>query len=242
MGLSRIALLALLLAPSAAAARADPRDARAEARALFERDTTAVQAGQFAEARADLERSLALVAHPSTAFNLVVALRGVGEGAAAEGVCAESPEPHLPPLDAERRREAERVCADVRASVAHLTIRAGGETPFELRLDGHTVAELAPTELLERALDPGEHVLSVVSPNGPPQDHALSLPPGARIRLELAAPAPARPAPIDIPLIAGLTTAGVVVLAAAIVTAALVATQSGPGADYPVVATLTSFD
>lgn len=65
-------------------------EAIAEARSLFELGTRAVHEGRFRESEDALTRSLLLVARPATAFNLVVALRGMGAMVRASGVCERS--------------------------------------------------------------------------------------------------------------------------------------------------------
>lgn len=235
--------LALLVAASpvgaqegtAATEGADP-EAVAEARSLFEEGTRAVHQGRFREADEALTRSLVLVPHPATAFNLVVALRGLGAMVRARGVCERSLESAA--LDAERAAEARSLCDEVRASVAQLTVRAVGETPFVLRVDGAIQGELTPGQERSLALDPGEHHLLAIA-EGLTREHDVRLPPGGSIALELSAP---RPSDVDVGLVVGVAVGSAAAVVLAVVIGVLVAGGSdGPEYDYPVTMTLTRF-
>lgn len=240
------ARLALVMVIAAVALAGTPLSARAQedARALFERGTAAIHEGRFADARPDLERSLALDARPATAFNLVIALRGMGRLIDAGTACEALLAGEHGPLEDAQRVEAASICDDARRGVAHLRVRIGGTRPIEVRVDGVTLGDHAPGDEIDRSIDPGAHVVTAVAPGAEPVDRAVELARGASTELELAAPASARreeEGGPDIGLAVGLSLGGAA-LAAAIVVAVVLATASGPApGDFPVTATLVRF-
>lgn len=213
----------------------DP-DAVAEARALFDEGTRAVHEGRFREADVALSRSLELISHPATAFNLVVALRGLGAMVRASGVCARALE--TAPLDVARASEAHALCDEVRSAVAQLTVRAVGATPFVLWLDGAIQAELSPGDERSLALDPGDHHLLALA-EGLSREHEVRLPPGGSVTLELSGPHPEN---VDVGLIVGVAAGSAAAIVVAVVIGVLLTYgSSAPGYDYPVTTTLTRF-
>lgn len=234
-----IALLSVELL-GAPPARAQDDD---EARSLFDRGTTAVHEGRFADARIDLERSLTLAPRAPTAFNLVVALRGMGQLVAASDVCEGLLAGRYGEIAPAQRAEAMPLCDAARAGVAQLAVRVGGEATLEIRIDGLAVGEAAPGELVEQDLDPGAHVVTIVSAGHAPIDRAIELEPGARTELELVGPAP-RPASSDpdLGLVIGLSAGGAALVAAIVIVAVVASSsQRSNDGDYPVVATLLRF-
>lgn len=227
----------LVLAPPRARAQED------DARALFERGTAAVHEGRFADARVELERSLTLAPRAPTAFNLVIALRGMGQLVRAGDVCETLLADRYGAIEATQRAEAERVCADARAGIARLRVRAAGESAFELRIDGLSLGEIEPGDVVDHSVDPGAHVVTLVAPGHPPVDRVVELERGAQSELELLGPPRARTeSGPDVGLVFGIT-AGSAALVAAIAIVAVVATSAqGPvGGDFPVTATLLRF-
>lgn len=231
-------VLALLLAPAMhAAAQADVHDARA----LFEQGSLAVREGRFAEGRELLERSLAIAPRPATAFNLVVALRGIDELVTASTTCADLLAGTWGELDEAHRAEAEGECAAIEAAVAHLEVSLEGDAPGELRLDGVALSRLAPGQSVERALDPGTHALTLTSPGRPLVDRSLDLGRGSRLAVTLSVP-PA-PAHGDDALVLGLGIGGGVAAAVVIAIVVGVVVSSAPataGGDFPITMTLSS--
>jgi hypothetical protein len=147
LALTTLALTLALFTRGPSSARAQEEDARR----LFERGSAAVHDGRFADARVDLERSLALEARAATAFNLVVALRGMGQlvdtGPICEGLSAE----RYGPLSAEQRDEAQALCSDARAGVAHLTVNVTGRRPSRSSSTGARSAKRSPARCWSRA-------------------------------------------------------------------------------------------
>lgn len=238
---SAVFLLILLLATHVSAQDTEATsesapDAVAEARQLFELGTRAVHEGRFREADEALSRSLVLVPRPATAFNLVVALRGLGAMVRASEVC----ERQLlgAALDAAQEAEARTLCEEVRRSVAQLIVRATGDTPFVLRIDGALEGELAPGDERILALDAGDHHLLALA-EGSSREHDVRLPPGGSITLTLSAP---RPMGVDVGWVVGITVGSAAAVVLAVVIGVIVAgNASGPMYDYPVTMTLTRF-
>jgi hypothetical protein len=211
-------------------------EAVAEARSLFELGTRAVHEGRFREADEALSRSLVLVPRPATAFNLVVALRGLGAMVRATGVCER--QLLVAALDPAQATEARTLCDEVRGAVGHLTVRAVGSTPFVLRIDGAIQGELAPGDERTLSLDPGDHHLLALA-DGLSGEHDVRLPPGGSITLALSAPLPAS---VDVGLVVGVTVGSAAAVVLAVVIGVVVASSaSGPVYDYPVTMTLTRF-
>lgn len=232
-----LVVMAALVVVGAAGSRARAQGSEPEARALFERGSAAVRAGRLADARRDLERSLALVPRASTGFNLVVALRGMGELVSANDVCERLLGGELGALEDAQRAQATSVCADTREGIATLRVRAAGAAPFELRVDGLSLGMLAPGDELDQALDPGAHVVTVVAEGGTPVDRALDAGRGERLELALEAPSVARDGGADVGWIVAGSLAGAAVVAAVVI-GIVVATGAGPREDYPIVETL----
>jgi hypothetical protein len=230
-------LLAVLAATAGARAQAT-RDARE----LFEEGTSAVHDGRFADARRLLEQSLSAAPRAATAFNLVVALRGMGEVVSAGDVCRDLLDERFGRLEQGPRGEATTLCDEVSAAVAHLTIHVSDAG--EVRLDGLSLGEATPAEPIEVDVDPGAHALTLRAPGREDVDHAVEVAPGERTDLELTAPpVPAVPPPEpgpDVGLIVGLSAGGAAAIALAVVLGVVLGTQaSGPRTgDYPVTMTL----
>ncbi len=207
-----------------------------EARSLFELGTRAVHEGRFRDADEALSRSLALAPHPATAFNLVVALRGLGAMVRASEVC--EAQLRSAALDEARAAEARSLCDDVSAAIGRLTVRGVGERPFVLRLDGVAQGEIAPGEERTFSLDPGDHHLLALA-DGQSREHEVRLPAGGVIALALSAP---RPESVDVGLVAGIAAGGAALVVVAVVIGVVAASSSaGPTYDYPVTMTLTRF-
>lgn len=221
----RAVVFALLFA--AAPARADPES---EARALFERGTTALRAGRFPEAEEDLGHSLELHPHPATAFNLAVALRGGGKPLGALRICDRLLHGAYGDLERERRTQAEEICTAAEGEVATLEVEAIGAARVDVRIDGETVATLADGQTVRRRLDPGRHVVSASAADHAGDERTVQISRGTSARVAL------RVVPIAVegprggssaspwPWIAG----GVAVALGAVVVTALVLSEDEP--------------
>ncbi len=226
-------------------------------RALFERGTRAVEERRFADAQPDLERSLAIAPRAATAFNLVVALEGLEHLVHAGEVCARLLDGGFGELSAPQRVEADARCAGLRSRLAHLVVRATGDVPLEIRIDGRAVGSVAPGARLEAELDPGWHHVSASSTGRPTVERSVSLAEGDRTELPIEAGAnddagedassrviaPGPAAGSDVGLIVGLVLGGVALVGGAVVLGVVLGTASpspSPG-DFPVISTLVAF-
>lgn len=244
----RRALPLLLLAVTSLVSSATAH-AQDDPRALFERGTQAVQERRFGDAVPDLERSLSIAPRPATAFNLIVALDGLGRLVRAGEVCRELVAGDLGELSPVQLTEARGTCDALRARLAHLVLRAGGAAPLEIRVDGRIVGQVGAGARLETELDPGWHHVSATAPGRPPVERSVSLESGERTELDLALAAAAAavpeaptspPAEPDLPLILGLVLGGVV-LAGGAITLGVVLSSGAPEpvpGDFRVVMTL----
>jgi hypothetical protein len=228
-----LALLLLVSWPAHAVAQSD------DPRALFEDGSLAVREGRFAEGRELLERSLAIAPRPATAFNLVVALRGMGALVSAASTCDRLLGGAWGAIDDAHRAEADTQCAEIAASVAHLEVALTGDAPGEIRLDGIALGTLPPGESLERAIDPGAHALTLLSPGRATLDRSLDVARGAHVSLSLAVPP--REAHDD-SLAIGLAVGGGVLALVVVAVVVGVAIASAPGpqpGDFPITMTLS---
>ncbi|MBX7197321.1 MAG: tetratricopeptide repeat protein [Sandaracinaceae bacterium] len=179
--LALLAAFLLLLVPCTATAQSQAELARS--RTLFEQGLAHAEAGRWPEARQAFESALAITERPSILLNLATAQAETGalvESAASYRRFLEI----ATGRDQRRNRaEAQEALASIERRIAHLTIE-----PVGLAADDAVLVderELARTELVAIALDPGAHsiVLSrggrrVVEQSvrlGEGQDHTLRL-------------------------------------------------------------------
>jgi hypothetical protein len=168
-------------------------DDQAEARALFERGKQAMSAGRFAEAREQFQRSLELVPKASAAFNLAVALRGMGRPKQSHELLERMLRGEFGELPADRREEVALLAAEARRDIATLTVVARGADSIELRLDGVRAGTLVPDRPLTLEVNPGERVLAFGARLRDPLERRVTLGPGksakvsATLRLSQAA-------------------------------------------------------
>jgi hypothetical protein len=151
-----------LTAASAAAPFAPAQQQAAdEALRLFERGKEALRVGRFRNARADFERSLDLVKKPSAAFNLAVALRGMGLAMEAHGVLSLLLKGKYGHLPAERRSGVEELAREVSREIATLIVDVRRDPEAAVRIDGEHAGTAAPGRPLEAKLNPGTHVITL---------------------------------------------------------------------------------
>lgn len=176
MGLVRALLVAALVWLAAAPGSAQEASA-AEARALFEGAVQAIEEGRFSDAVTALRRSLALEPRAPTAFNLAVALRGVGEARESRALFDRLLAGEFGPLPEARRAQVQPLRDEVAAEVAQLQVTVEGPDAPTLTVDG---AEVAPSEPRAFALelDPGEHVVRATAVDWEPAQRELELSPG----------------------------------------------------------------
>jgi hypothetical protein len=237
--------LHLCLAPSVKA------DDEEEARRLFEEGTAAIHAGHPARARDMLERSLALVPHQATVWNLILALdRSDGLERATE-LCDALLDGSYGALDESRRAEARSTCDAIAEATPQLILVGSGASRIVLHLDGERVGVVRDRGEVLLGVDPGRHVARAATRDGElGEPVVVELSRGARERRVLQAPgivlvAEEESPPEDEgasawPWVLGI--GGPVVVAAAVVlTVVLVSSSSGPQpleGDFPVTETL----
>jgi hypothetical protein len=165
---SHAARLAIVLMLVSATARPEqPAAARTEkisdneARRLFERGKEALRVGRFRDARADFERSLELVKKPSAAFNLAVALRGMGLAVEARRVLAQLLAGEYGELPAERRSAVKQLAREVRREIARLVVEIRGGPEAAVRVDGEHAGSVASGRPLDMEVNPGRHVITL---------------------------------------------------------------------------------
>lgn len=154
--------------------------AESEARTLFQRAVTELEAGQFAEAAADFEASLQRNPSPVAQFNLAFAYRGLGRYLdAADAVERFLQSPGNTPAD--RVSAAREELARMRAAVATVRVSVVPE--------GATVLiDARPGRLREGAyeVDPGRRVIEVSRVGYRPERRELQLAQGARESLVIS--------------------------------------------------------
>lgn len=129
-----------------------------EARRQFDEGVVLLHDGRFAEAIVRFERAQTLREVPAVMFNLALAQRGVGRYVDAERSVTRYLELAQGRLDRAREQEVTRLREEVRAALAHLTLRGGG-AGVTVTLDGRVLTESERASAL--ALDPGPHVVEV---------------------------------------------------------------------------------
>ncbi|UJR79577.1 PEGA domain-containing protein [Sandaracinus amylolyticus] len=162
-----------------------------EARTLFEQGVRASRDERWAEALDAFRRSRALVARPSTLFNIAIALDRLGRLRAAIAAIDEYLATSDPVADEVDRREAMRLRVDAEARLARITVRVDPDDAT-VALDGAPLEGGAERTTIA---DPGDHVVVVSAPGYVDQRHEIALRPGADVErvIELAPVEPAAP-------------------------------------------------
>jgi hypothetical protein len=178
------ACLALALVHTPLAALAAPSaNVEHDARTLFDRGKQAMNAGRFAEARDLFQRSVNLVPKPSAAFNLAVALRGMGRPKESAEVFGQLLAGKYGALPADRRAEIESLAREVEADIATLQLSARGADRIDVRVDGLRVASLTPNQPLRIRVNPGERVVTLTAKQRDPVERRVTLAPGKSARV-----------------------------------------------------------
>jgi len=170
----RIIALVCLLAASALSAPGS----ETEARTLFERGKQAMSAGRFSEARDLFQRSLELVPKASAAFNLAVALRGMGRPKQSAELLTRLLDGHYGKLSPDRRREVESLARETEHDVSRLEISARGADRIDVRVDGRRVATLVSGRRVVIRVNPGERVVTLSAKQRDPFEQRVTLAPG----------------------------------------------------------------
>lgn len=175
----RITLLVLCVAAAAFAAP----NSELEARTLFDRGKVAMGSGRFAEATELFQRSLKLVPKPSAAFNLAVALRGMGKPKESAEVFGELLAGKYGTLPADRRSEIQSLIREVGAEIATLSISASGAARIDVHVDGSRVASIAPQQSISIRVNPGERVVTLSAAKRDPVERRVTLAAGKSARV-----------------------------------------------------------
>lgn len=154
-------LLALYLAVVPARGAEPNAQDRETARALFEQGKSEMSVGRFAEAREHLQKSLDLVARPSVAFNLAVALRGMGRPKESAQLLRRMLAGDFGALPSDRQAEVRQLEQEVRRDIARVVISASGAPRIDVRIDGVLVATLTSGHSSAIETNPGERVVTL---------------------------------------------------------------------------------
>lgn len=204
------AALALMLAIAAHAAAAQDERATAAARELFQEGMRLVDAGQWAPAREQFERAIALRRSPAIAFNLATACVHLGRLVEASELFEEvlRDEHAAPEARTASARQLELLGPRLGHLVVHLVGDAAGVT---VRLDGR---ELPSGGLdVSAPADPGLHAADAQRGGTSIARSAVDVPVGgtAELTLDLVAPAAAPPPTETAPLDLGVHASGAMV-------------------------------
>jgi len=241
-----VALVLVAVATSLSMPTSVVADDQSEARRLFDEGTEAIHSGHPARARDLLERSLALVEHPATVWNLILALDRSDGLMRARELCDGLLSGEYGALTDERRAEATDSCDTVTTATPELTLVGEGAPRVTFHIDGAEAGEVDDGGELTTALDPGRHVVeaSVAETRG--DRRSLVLERAERSRLVLAVQLPDEtetPPPESggnaLPWILGGTA--VAVVAAVVIVAVLLSTSGSQDpieGDFPVTETL----
>lgn len=161
-----------------------------EARQLFVLARTAFDERRYLEARGLLERSLELAPRGATAINLARVLRALGEPIEAGGLLEALLANHYGQISDERRVAAEAIVQELNHEVGTLVLVGLDDERATLRIDGARIGSPSGS-ILERRLNPGEHRVVAVAPDGRVFESAFGLSPGERFQLEVVFDGPA---------------------------------------------------
>jgi hypothetical protein len=137
--------------------------AGADAQQMFERGKDAMGVGRFADARECFQRSLELAPKASAAFNLAVALRGMGKPREADDVLQDLLAGRYGPLPEDRRAQVEQLATEARRDIATLVVEARGAPDVEVRVDGVREGEVGEGRSLTLRVNPGERVVTLAA-------------------------------------------------------------------------------
>jgi len=180
---------------TAKAAEADP------AQALFDAGVADMESGRFEKACPAIEASQRLDPRPGTLFTLAECEAQRGRVATAMRYYAEylalyrtfTQQRKLEQKARASASEAQMKSLDLLAPRLTLVVAEPAGTEVIVKRDGEVVADLSLGVAL--AVDPGEHIVTIEAPGGPPREYRVSLSPGEsktlRLRSHVDAPAPA---------------------------------------------------
>jgi tetratricopeptide (TPR) repeat protein len=175
-------------APTSAAAQTEESTHNAAAEALFRDGVSLAKAGKFEEAAAKFEASFALDPARGTLLGWAMAEERAGKLASAWGHYQELRDLARTEGDQERARVATNKIRELSPRVPTVTVTASGRVPAGTRiiLDGKPLRQGGLGSPLP--VDPGDHELRAVSPDGSRFERRLSLAEGGHetVAIELA--------------------------------------------------------
>lgn len=166
-----------LMAPSQGTAQPVDEAQSRQARALFEQGVSFADQQRWAEALDAFQRSMGLVARPSTRFNVAQALSRLGRYRLAVATFEAYLSPSEPDRDAGRVAQARALLAEARTRVATVALT---DVPHgaEVLVDGAAEAGEGATRTL--VLDPGARRFEVRTSDGRSERFELTLAPGSQ--------------------------------------------------------------
>ncbi|MEM9067522.1 MAG: hypothetical protein AAGE52_03420 [Myxococcota bacterium] len=182
-GLRVLVTCAALLSISTSTARAS--DNEEDARALFEESISALRAGRFAEARELLSESLELFPTPSAAFNLAVALRGMGQSREALRVFESLVEGHYGELPDDRSARVRTLIEEVRGELGRLSVSVSGVAEARLRIDGSPAGVAREGEPAVRVVNAGDLSVAAVAEGYAPVEREVHVDRGDTVDVAL---------------------------------------------------------
>jgi hypothetical protein len=117
--------------------------------------------GRFSDAEQLFRRSVNLVPKASAAFNLAVALRGMGRPKEAHDTLTDLLSGKYGELPGDMRHAVEDLAREAARDVASLSVTLRGAPNAELRVDGVKVGTLDEAKPLSVPVNPGERVVTL---------------------------------------------------------------------------------
>lgn len=138
-----------------------------EARALqlFQEGTAALRKGDMPAARARLSESARLYPHPATAFNLAVAMKGMGDAVAALEQLEPLAEGKLGALPVEQQKQVRELLASLRGQTADVQLQLVDAKEVEVAIDAVPAGRLQRNAAHRMRVNPGRRVFEF-SANG----------------------------------------------------------------------------
>jgi hypothetical protein len=174
-------LVVLLLLSAVRPVAADMGDARVH----FEQGRVALAEGRLVDAREHLRAAYELFPHRATAFNLLVALRGLERPSEATPLCRALLGGEHGRLGRTEEQQVRAVCASVEEQWAAVHVSIVGAPSASVTIDGRVAGEVARGDAIEQRLDPGAHVIAVAAPAHAGEQRRVVLSRGESLRLEV---------------------------------------------------------
>jgi hypothetical protein len=154
--------LAILNVPRFVAAQHDRGDSSTEeARHLFEQGTEALTSRRYADAEQLLMQSIAIHAHPATAYNLGVAQLRQGRSHDAVATLERLLADHYGPINTQQLQEATELLASTRSSLSTLLVEIEYDRPALLRVDNERGRMVDGDGVVRILVDGGTHRLAL---------------------------------------------------------------------------------